>query len=226
VISLACLFAPTPLPTLLSDYPIKTSLRVGVLPAPLWSNYNCHSAEIPTFLTAGHETTSTTLAWTLYALSLRPDIQDQLRTELRAHHLPKSSTGNAALTAEEVSALEKLPFLDAVVRETLRLHCPVPSTIRTATQDDVVPLSRSFIDIHGEEENSFRVSKGDPLFIPILMINRLTELWGEDAHEWLFVFSLSLFLFLPKTNDSGLSVGWRTAFLTLYGTFLEYGGIS
>jgi len=37
--------------------------------------------------------------------------------------------------------LNSLPYLDAVVREVLRLHAPVGSTIRMANKDDVLPLS-------------------------------------------------------------------------------------
>ena len=32
--------------------------------------------------------------------------------------------------------LNALPYLDAVVRETMRVHAPVPSSIRIATRDD------------------------------------------------------------------------------------------
>ena len=31
------------------------------------------------------------------------------------------------------------------------------------------------------------ISKGDPIFIPILAINRSRELWGPDAHEFKWV---------------------------------------
>jgi cytochrome P450 len=29
-----------------------------------------------------------------------------------------------------------------------------------------------------------RLAKGDPVIVPILLINRSTELWGADAREW------------------------------------------
>ena len=38
--------------------------------------------EVPTFLVAGHETTSTATTWCLYALTQNTSIQDKLRTEL------------------------------------------------------------------------------------------------------------------------------------------------
>ena len=45
--------------------------------------------------------------------------------------------------------LNALPYLDHVVRETMRLHPPVPSTMRVAIQDDVMPLEQPVKDADG-----------------------------------------------------------------------------
>jgi len=37
--------------------------------------------------------------------------------------------------------LNSLPYLDAVVREALRLHAPVWQISRVAVKDDIVPLA-------------------------------------------------------------------------------------
>lgn len=50
--------------------------------------------------------------------------------------------------------LAALPYLDMVVRETLRLHAPVASTMRVATRDDVIPLNKPFIGQDGVEYHS------------------------------------------------------------------------
>jgi hypothetical protein len=42
-----------------------------------------------------------------------------------------------------------------------------------------------------------RVSKGDLVAIPIRMLNRSTEIWGEDANEFRYVqesFSIILYI--------------------------------
>ena len=49
-------------------------------------------------------------------------------------------------TMDELNAL---PYLEAVVRETLRVHAPVSGTIRVAAQDAVVPLERPYVDTQG-----------------------------------------------------------------------------
>jgi cytochrome P450 len=140
--------------------------------------------EIPTFLLAGHETTSTGLTWTLWALSQRPDIQVRLRKELRSLPLPTGARDSSTLSQEEVSALDKLPLLDAVVRETMRIHAPVTGTSRVAVKDDVIPVGRPYRDRNGVVQDTIRVTKGDFIPIPIMPVNRSPEIWGEDAHEW------------------------------------------
>jgi cytochrome P450 len=45
--------------------------------------------------------------------------------------------------------LMALPYLDAIVRETLRVHAPVPSTVRIAMKDDILPVETPFTDKYG-----------------------------------------------------------------------------
>lgn len=52
--------------------------------------------------------------------------------------------------------LSALPYLDAVVRETLRIYSAVPATIRVAMKDDVIPLERPFVDLKGVERGEIR----------------------------------------------------------------------
>ncbi|OJT11870.1 Cytochrome P450 3A28 [Trametes pubescens] len=131
-------------------------------------------AQVPTFLVAGHETTSTATMWCLYALTQAPEVQKKLRDEM-------FTLQTEAPTMDELSSL---PYLDAVVRETLRVHAPVPTTMRIATKDDVIPVSEPFVDRHGKLQDSIHISKGSPIIIPVLSLNRSTELWGADALEF------------------------------------------
>ncbi|KAG6825057.1 hypothetical protein H0H93_001231, partial [Arthromyces matolae] len=45
--------------------------------------------------------------------------------------------------------LNALAYLDIFVREVLRVHAPVAVSLRVATQDDVLPLSKPFVDRKG-----------------------------------------------------------------------------
>ncbi|KLO13377.1 cytochrome P450 [Schizopora paradoxa] len=131
-------------------------------------------SQIPTFLVAGHETTSVETMWCLYALSKRPDLQARLREELLS--VPTDTPS--------MDELQALPFLDAVVRETLRVHPAVPATSRVAKKDDIIPLNEPFVDKHGKLRSEIPIRKGESFFIPIVAINRWSEIWGADALEF------------------------------------------
>ncbi|KAF5386765.1 hypothetical protein D9615_002007 [Tricholomella constricta] len=128
-------------------------------------------SEVPTFLVAGHETTSTGTTWALYALTQNKSIQDRLRKELLT-----VDTDNPTM-----DQLNALPYLDMVVRETMRLHAPVPFTIREATKDDITPLNKPFTDRKGVVHDVIKARKGQAVHIPILAMNHNTSIWGEDV---------------------------------------------
>ena len=86
----------------------------------------CH--ELVLFMLAGHDTTSTTLAYSLWSLGLYRDIQDRVRAEVAA-------LGDRALTPDDVP---KLSLTVRVLHEALRLCPPASGTVRTPTCDIVV----------------------------------------------------------------------------------------
>ncbi|KAJ3898376.1 cytochrome P450 [Lentinula edodes] len=131
-------------------------------------------SQVPTFLVAGHETTSTAVTWALYALTQDKEIQCKLREELL----------QVSTESPTMDILNSLPYLDAVVRETLRVYSPVTGTERVAMKDDILPLGVPFTDKNGEVHNDIRVRKGDLFNIPVLAVNRSKALWGEDARDF------------------------------------------
>ncbi|QRV98591.1 cytochrome P450 family protein [Ceratobasidium sp. AG-Ba] len=131
--------------------------------------------QISTFLTAGHETTSTSTTWALYALSKHPEVQHKLRKELL-----ESNLGDEPSMAD----LDKLPYLNDVIREVLRLHAPVSGTVREADHDIQIPVSKRFKDRYGVERDHIELQKGDSVFIPILAMNRNRDIWGDDAADF------------------------------------------
>jgi cytochrome P450 len=158
-------------------------------------------SQISTFIAAGHETTASALTWTLYALARAPAVQTRLRAAIRSCDM------------EDFHAALDLPLLEHTVREALRLHAPVGSTMRVyagATPECFVPvqypvrvrmstwrrLSRWFRHrcrslIGGEGENSqwdiqsgIHLRRGDIITIPIQTVNRATDVWGPDARDF------------------------------------------
>ncbi|KAK0111459.1 hypothetical protein ONS95_001815 [Cadophora gregata] len=120
-----------------------------------------------TLLGAGHETSATAVTWGIYLLS-QPrysHIQERLRAEIRAN-LPSPSSG-MEVTAE---VLDKLPYLDAVSKEIMRVYSPVPLLGRVAQKDT---------DLLGAT-----IPKGTPVRLHMWAMNQAKQFWGEDAHEF------------------------------------------
>jgi cytochrome P450 len=69
--------------------------------------------EMLTMLNAGHETTATSLAWAMYRIHSHPEVLKKILAEL------KTVVGDGVNVTQEHVA--KLEYLDAVVKETLRL---------------------------------------------------------------------------------------------------------
>ncbi|EIM81184.1 cytochrome P450 [Stereum hirsutum FP-91666 SS1] len=131
-------------------------------------------AQITTMIIAGHDTTSTGVTWALLGLSSNLASQARLRSELFSVQTPSPS----------MEELNSLPYLDAVVRETLRYYSPVPHTVRVANRDDVIPLSEPWVDKHGVVRKELRMIKGDTIVIPFIAIHFSKKIWGPDAHEF------------------------------------------
>jgi cytochrome P450 len=77
--------------------------------------------ELMTLLTAGHETTATTLCWVFEEILRRPRVLDAIDAERR------EVTGGRALEAGDVA---KLRVLDAAIKEAMRLHPVIPAVGR------------------------------------------------------------------------------------------------
>lgn len=107
-----------------------------------------------TLIIAGHETTALALFWSLYLLTLAPDIQDRLAAEATA----------VALTPETAAAdLTRLPLTRAVVQEALRLYPPAFTIVRVAKEQDRI----------GEHD----VPEGSLVVIAPWVLHRHKQLW-------------------------------------------------
>ncbi|KAK0475208.1 cytochrome P450 [Armillaria novae-zelandiae] len=149
-----------------------------------------------TFLIAGHETTATTLSWLLYELAAHPEHQSIIREELKhSYH----------------DDYDSLPFLNAAIKESLRLHPIVHTPTRTAPHDDVLPLTGS---------KTLAIPKGQTVFCSAYLYNRLPSIWGADAEEWNparfldknIPVSLGVYANLMSfSSGSRACIGWRFA---------------
>lgn len=170
--------------------------------------------QLSTFLFAGSDSTALSISWCIHLLSLYPSFQIRLRDEIlslpanssysdssRASSPTPSETQSCASVSSfssagvyseyaHADAIEALPFLDAVVRETLRICPPVHSTIRCATKDDTIPISSPIVLRDGTEiktTDGIHIRKGTYVHIPIEGLNMSKDIWGDDAREFKYV---------------------------------------
>ncbi|OQR84955.1 hypothetical protein ACHHYP_12519 [Achlya hypogyna] len=119
---------------------------------------------VMTFMFAGHETTSNTLCWVLAMLAIYPEVERQVVAEcaqVTAHH-------GGELTWD---ALGELPYLTAVIHETLRLFPTVPLvTMRESQTDDYVPLT---------DAAPFFMPKGGQVTFTVGAIHRNPQYWSQ-----------------------------------------------
>ena len=82
--------------------------------------------EMMTLFLAGHETTANALTWTWYLLSQNQSVEAKLHEELR-----KVLQGRPPVAAD----LPQLPYLEMVIRESMRLYPPAPGFAREPLED-------------------------------------------------------------------------------------------
>ncbi|KAB5592713.1 Cytochrome P450 family protein [Ceratobasidium theobromae] len=120
---------------------------------------------------------NTAIAHILDMVANHQDVQERLRLELTQYF--KSNPDDSYH-----EGLIELPYLDAVVRETLRLHGPVSFLTRVCKQDTTIPLSDP-IETPSGKITSIPVKKGTRIMMSVIMSNRYEKIWGERGHEFL-----------------------------------------
>lgn len=89
--------------------------------------------QLKTFLFAGHDTTSTTIIWSIYELFRTPHALKAVRDELDSLFGPGTGVRGSASVQEKLLArdggevLHRMTYISAVIKEVLRLHPPAGS---------------------------------------------------------------------------------------------------
>jgi len=133
--------------------------------------------EAITLLFAGQDTTAATLSWTLHLLSLYPQVQDRLVEEIN-QVVEDTSNKNNNNPGEFISRkmIAKMPFLDAVLKESMRLYPVAPFIVRKITDVISIPI---------EQDASTKSKSKPPVVIPegtlaciwIYGLHRNKKLW-------------------------------------------------
>lgn len=112
--------------------------------------------QLLTMLIAGHDTSTTALAWSLYLLGAHPEAMSRARVEVDA------VVGDATPTLEHAGQLH---YLDMVIKETLRLYQPIHLGSRIAAID---------LDFQG-----YGIKAGTRVLYSIYLTQRDPRYWME-----------------------------------------------
>ncbi|KAG6909895.1 hypothetical protein DXG01_014709 [Tephrocybe rancida] len=161
-------------------------------------------AQINMVLFAGHDTVSTTLAMLLNDLSRNTEVQDRLRAEINAKQA-EIGGDDATFTQEDY---DSMLYLNAVLKESMRMNPVLGQIARSNRADDVLPLSEPIQTPDGRTLSEIAVSKGTWVVIDVASSNRRKDVWGEDAEtfnpdRWLKTGEQSV----PLTKTAGVVYG-------------------
>ncbi|CAE6364085.1 unnamed protein product [Rhizoctonia solani] len=135
-------------------------------------------SQVNGLLFAAHDTTSSALSGTIDLLVKHQEVQAKLRDEIREAY---RSYGNDL----EYDQLNSLPYLDAVCRESLRIHAPGSFIVRIASKDWTLPLHYPIKTKSGKSTlTSIQVPKGTTVHISFRAANQDERTWGSDGRQF------------------------------------------
>lgn len=120
------------------------------------------------FLGAARDTTAVTMSWFFYELSRHPEVERKLRQEIH-EKLPDLAAGKVA--APSMEQVSDLVYMEAVIKETLRLDATVPNNIRYCTKACVL-------------SDGTYIPKGATVGFQNYKFGRMEYIWGPDAEEF------------------------------------------
>jgi len=124
------------------------------------------TAEALTHLIAGSDTTSNSSCAITYYLALNPIAQSKLQDEL------DEALGADADPIASSEIVKRLPYLDAVINEALRLHSTSSMGLPRLVPEGGLHVSGKFFP------------EGTVLSVPSYTIHRDPEIWGNDVEAF------------------------------------------
>ncbi len=148
--------------------------------------------ELMTLLVAGHETTASALTWALYWVHYLPEVGDKLRFEL------DNSGGDS-------SEIMRLPYLNAVCSETLRIY---PITLTTFPR-----ILNSEMEILG-----YKIPADSTLFPCIYLLHHREDIYPEPERfkpERFIERQYSFYEYIPFGGGNRRCIGMALALMEM-----------
>uniref|UniRef100_K3WMN2 Cytochrome P450 n=1 Tax=Globisporangium ultimum (strain ATCC 200006 / CBS 805.95 / DAOM BR144) TaxID=431595 RepID=K3WMN2_GLOUD len=161
------------------------------------------------FLIAGRDTTAQALSWFFYNLSSHPEVVAKIRAEIAAK-LPELASGK--IVTPTMEQVQDLVYLEAALKETLRLHPSVPLETKHVVRDIVL------------SDGTF-IRGGTTVALPFYGIGRMAHIWGPDAEvfspdRWIDaqtgkLINVSAYKFVAFNAGPRLCLGMNLAMLEM-----------
>ncbi|KAL1560786.1 premnaspirodiene oxygenase-like [Salvia divinorum] len=107
--------------------------------------------------TAGTETSSSTIDWTMVELLRHPQVMTKTQAEVR-----QALKGNSV---EQTNMVYSMKYLKLVIKETMRLHPPVPIVLRACKEEQVI--------------NGYTIPLGKKVLVNIWAMHRDPRYWKD-----------------------------------------------
>lgn len=154
--------------------------------------------EIRSMIAAAQDTSAISTSATLMLLGMHKDVQAKLLDELR-------QVLNSSDDFIDIEQIQQLEYLDMVINESMRLLPVVPLIFRSVDED--------FVSHEG-----YTVPAQAHICVPIFVIHRRKDVWGEDAEEFNperfskeNIKKIHPYAFMPFAKGPRMCLGWRYA---------------
>ena len=124
-------------------------------------------------LTAGRDTTAALLGWMFYLLARNPKVLEELRKEVLG--MFGVYAPGAPVDVKFKQLRDNMPYMQAVINETLRVAPVVPLNERVALRDTVLPRGGG-----ASHYEPMFVPKGTQILIPTYALGMRSSFWGPD----------------------------------------------
>lgn len=130
----------------------------------LWTD-SALQEEVETFMAAGHETSALTMTTALLLLANNPKVQEKLHAELDAFWEEEGVENHPNFTSVQI---KNLKYLEAVVKETLRLFPAVPLIGRSLSSD---------LTVTSKNNEKHLIPAGSTVLVTIYQLHRDPSVW-------------------------------------------------
>jgi cytochrome P450 len=129
----------------------------------LFHLFSMHPELNSAFSSAGSETTAAAMAWWMLAMTMYPEVQRKAQEEI------DDVVGRDRMPT--IADLDSMPYIRAMVRETLRWRPVDPMGLQHQTSED-------------DEYNGYFIPKGTLVIYNVWSMHRDTSVYGQDVDEF------------------------------------------